>query len=166
MKKILLMVLAIFIIPGAALCQQIEKGDREVQATASFMSMDNISMLILSGTYGYFYSEKLQLGAGPVITHTEAFGFDDTTIGLKLFVRHNFTARDRLVPYIAGQWYQHDISPDDPIGFLDLSFIQFGGGFKYFVNEYIAYDISGNIGISLGEGETNLLIVAGISAFL
>ncbi|MBD3178966.1 MAG: hypothetical protein GF417_04835 [Candidatus Latescibacteria bacterium] len=165
MKYFLYLFLLAVIIPTGAL-SQIEEGDREIQATGSFMAMDNLSMLILSGTYGYYYSDRLQIGVGPVITHTEVFGFDTTSLGLKLFVRHNFTARDKLVPYVSGQWYQHDLSPDEPLDFLDLSFVQFGGGFKYFLNEYIAYDVSGNIGLSLGGGEANLLIVAGISAFL
>jgi hypothetical protein len=165
MRQLLCLILVMIVLPGAALCQ-IEKGDREIQASASFQAMEDVSMLILSGTYGYYYSDKLQLGGGPVITYTEVFGYDTSTLGLRLFARHNFTARDKIVPYIGGQFYQHDISPDEPLGFLDYSFIQFGGGFKYFVNEYIAYDVSGNIGISLGGGEANLLILAGISAFL
>jgi len=39
-----------------------------------------------------------------------------------------------------------------------------GAGAKYFVNEYIAWDVSANLGFGLGGG-TATVLEAGLSAF-
>jgi hypothetical protein len=163
LKKALIAVLAIVLTTSSAMAQ-IEKGDREVQASAFLFTVSGITILNLSGIYGYYYTDRLELGGGPMITYMD-YGFgSNTTLGLTAFGRYSFTARDKLVPYVSAQWYQYDIAPEDPIGFFDMSFIQAGGGFKYFLNEYIAYDVSGNLGFSLGGGEVCFIAIAGLSA--
>ena len=163
MKKALAAILAIALMSSSAMAQ-IEKGDREIQGSAFLFTVSGITMLNISGIYGYYYTDRLEFGGGPTITYMD-FGFDsDTTLGLTAFGRYSFTARDKLVPYAAAQWYQYDIAPEDPVGFLDMAFLQVGGGFKYFLNEYIAYDVSGNLGFSLGGGDVCFFAVAGLSA--
>ena len=164
MKRAILVLMAVLFLAPDAGAQYIEKGDRELQASAYFFSVSGVTLINLSGVYGYYYTEKLGFGGGPTITHID-FGFgSDTTLGLTAFARYSFSSRDRIVPYVSGQWYQFDIAPEDPVGFADMMFIQVGGGFKYFLNEHIAYDVSGNIGFSMGGGDASFLGVAGISA--
>ena len=166
MKHSLCVVLALIIMTGTAQ-GQVEKGDREIQANGTLITMENMTMINITGLYGYYYTEKLEFGGGPSITHVSISGFDgETNLSITMFGRYNFTARDKLVPYVSGQWYQFDLSPEEPMGFFDYSFLQLGGGFKYFLNEYVAYDISGNMGISVGGGDVSFIIVAGISFIL
>ncbi len=163
MKQILIAVLVIVLMSSSATAQ-IEKGDREVQASAYLFTVSGITVLNLSGIYGYYYTQRLELGGGPTIMFMD-YGFgSNTTFGLTAFGKYSFTARDKLVPYASAQWYQYDIAPEDPIGFADMSFIQVGGGFKYFLNEYLAYDVSGNFGFSLGGGDVCFIAIAGLSA--
>jgi hypothetical protein len=163
-KRLIFLLTAVLLIASTAGAQYIEKGDREIQATGFLFTVSGVTMINLSGTYGVYYNEKLEIGGGPTISHID-FGFgSDTTVGLTAFAKRDFTAREKMVPYVSGRLYQYDLSPDDPQGFADFTFIQFGGGFKYFVNEYIAYDVSGNWGFSLTGGNGGLLIVAGVAA--
>ena len=164
LRRSIFLFTAILLIASSANAQFIEQGDREIQAAAYLFTVSGVTLINLSGTYGYYYTEKLELGGGPTITHIN-FGFgSNTTVGLTAFARHNFTAREQVVPYISGQLYQYDLAPESPLGFADFMFLQVGGGFKYFLNEYIAYDVSGNLGFSIGGGDTSFLIVAGLSA--
>ncbi len=163
MKRFVLFFLLLFFIP-AGLSAQIEKGDREIQGSGFYIAFEGISMLNLSGTYGYYYSEKLEIGGGPSLSIIDYSFGSTTTLSLTAFGRYHFTARDKLVPYASGQWYQFDVSPEGGASFLDYAFVQGGGGFKYFLNEFVAYDVSGNLGFSFGSGSVSFIMVAGISA--
>ena len=163
MRRMLVVVLAVVLMASSATAQ-IEKGDREIQAAGYLFTVSGITMINLSGIYGYCYTDKVQLGGGPTLTIMD-YGFGNSTnLGLTFFGRYYFTAHDKLVPYASAQWYQYDIAPDEPLGFFDMTFIQGGGGFKYFVNEFIAWDVSGNLGFSLGGGDVSFIAVAGLSA--
>jgi hypothetical protein len=163
LKHALVAALAIVLMTSSAMAQ-IKKGDREIQANGFLFTVSGITMVNLSGTYGYCYTDKLQLGGGPSLTIFD-YGFgSSTSLGFTLFGKYYFTARNKLVPYASAQWYQYDIAPDEPVGFFDMTFIQGGGGFKYFVNEYIAWDVSGNLGFSLGGGDVAFIAKAGLSA--
>lgn len=159
----LVVVLAVVLMASSATAQ-IEKGDKEIQAAGYLFTVSGITLVNLSGIYGYCYTDKLQFGGGPTLTIMD-FGFGNSTnLGLTFFGRYYFTARNKLIPYASAQWYQYDLAPDDPVGFFDMSFIQGGAGFKYFVNEYIAWDVSGNLGFSLGGGDVCFFAIAGLSA--
>jgi hypothetical protein len=165
LKYSLIVILVLLMTTSSAMAQHVEQGDREIQVNAFFFAVSGVSMLNLSGSYGYYKTDKLELGGGPSISRLD-YGFgSSTTIGLTLFGRYNLTARDQIVPYLSAQFYQYDIAPDDPMGFADFAFLQCGGGFKYFINEYIAYDVSGNLGFSLGGGDVSFIAVGGLSAF-
>jgi hypothetical protein len=163
LRHALIVVLAVVLLASSAIAQ-IKKGDREIQASGYLFTVSGITLVNLSGTYGSYYSDKLELGGGPTLTIID-YGFGNSTnLGLTFFGKYYFTARDKLVPYASAQWYQFDVAPDSPLGFFDMSFVQGGAGFKYFVNQYIAWDVSGNLGFSLGGGDVAFIAVAGLSA--
>ncbi len=147
------------------MAQHVEKGDREIQVAGFFFAVSGASILNLSGTYGYYKTEKFEIGGGPLINYINYGSDSETTIGLTFFGRYHLTARDQIVPYLSAQFYQYDIAPEGSMGFADYSFIQCGGGFKYFISEHIAYDVSGNLGFSLGGGEVCFIAIGGLSAF-
>jgi hypothetical protein len=162
-RHALIAVLTVLIAASPATAQ-IKKGDREIQGTGFLFTVSGITMVTLSGIYGYYYTDKLQIGGGPTLTILD-YGFGrKSTLGVTFFGKYYFTARDKMVPYASAQWYQYDLSPEAPAGFFDMAYIQGGGGFKYFINEYIAWDVSGNLGFSLGGGDVSFLAVAGLSA--
>ena len=165
MRHSFIVILVLLMTASSAMAQHVEQGDREIQVNAFFFAVSGLSMLNISGSYGYFKTDKLELGGGPSITRVSFGDNSDTTVGLTFFGRYNLTARDQIVPYLSAQFYQFDIAPEDPMGFSDYAFIQVGGGFKYFINEYIAYDVSGNLGFSLGGGDVCFLAIGGLSAF-
>ena len=83
------------------------------------------------------------------------------------FGRYYFNSTTKTVPYLAAQWYQSDFTPEESFSFTDFSFIQAGGGIKFFINEFVAYDVSGSYGFGLGNaGRGNFLIMTGVSVFL
>jgi len=163
MKLTPILLLALIVINAPAMAQ-IEEGDREIQASAYVFTVSGVTMVNVSGIFGYYFTPRMVLGGGPTINYIDYIIGSNTTVGLTFFGKYNFTARDKLVPYMSAQWYQYDLSPGDPFGFFDFSFIQAGGGFKYFLNDYVAYDISGNLGFSLGGGDVAFIAVAGLAA--
>lgn len=164
MRLFLYTVLAALLFVPSVMAQA-EQGDREVQFAGSIYAAESFTMINLTGVYGYYIRDYIEIGGGPMITHMEAYGFDNTTIGGVFFGRYYFSTVSRSVPYLSGQWYQYDFAPDDPMSFFDASNLQVGGGIKYFINEYIAWDASANLGINLGGGDVVLLIIGGLSAF-
>ena len=164
MKTVVILV-AILTLAALPAFAQMEQGDREVQAAGSIYTVEDFTLINIVGTYGYYYRHNVQIGVGPSITRIEVFGFSETTLGASFFGRYFFPSKTKTVPYLVAQWYQFDFSPPDPLSFTDASYLQGGAGFKYFVNEYIAWDVSANLGFGLGGGSVALLIVGGVSAF-
>ncbi len=163
MRKFLILTVLLFVMAQPSMAQM-EKGDREVQASGSMYSAGGFTLINLTGTYGVFIKPRLQIGGGPTITRMGGYGFSNTTIGASFFGRHYFTSTEKTVPYLSAQWYQFDLAPGDGVSFTDMAYIQAGGGIKYFVNEYIAWDVSANLGFGLGGG-TAFLLAGGLSAF-
>jgi hypothetical protein len=163
MRHTLIAVLAVVLMTSSAMAQ-IEKGDREIQANGYLFAVSGVTMVTMSGMFGYCLTDELQFGGGPTLSIMRYSGDSETTLGLTFFGRFYFNAINKLVPYVNGQLYQYDIAPEEPLGFFDFTYIQGGGGFKYFVNEYIAWDVSGNLGFSLGNGDVSFIVKAGLSA--
>jgi hypothetical protein len=155
--------LVLLLVPMAA--AQVEKGDREIQLQGSIFTVEGVTMVTVSALYGYFVTPKMEWGGGPTISHVGSSFYDETNISLTFFGRHNFVTGEKMVPYVSGQLYQYDLSPAEGTSFTDYTYLQAGGGFKYFVSENVAYDVSGNLGFGLGGGDISLLIFGGISAF-
>ncbi len=145
---------------------QIEKGDMEVQASGSMFVVSGLTSIDLRCVLGFSVTDQIQLGFGPSLTVSDYEVGSDTVFGSTFFGRYYFNAVNKWVPYVSGQLYQYDIAPEEPLEFFDCTYIQGGGGFKYFVNEYIAWDLSANLGLSLGSGDVNFFILAGLSAIL
>ncbi|MFH2035548.1 MAG: hypothetical protein ABIJ45_04020 [Candidatus Zixiibacteriota bacterium] len=165
MKRLIISVLVLLIL-GSTAFAQLEKGDKEVQLQGTFVTYSGMSVIILNATYGYFIKENIQLGVGPAILYATAGGDDYTQFGSSFFGRYYFTTTEKLVPYIGGQWYQMDFSPEDGASFTDYTYLQATGGFKYMVSENVAYDVSANLGFPLGSGGgTIFMILGGLSAF-
>jgi hypothetical protein len=154
------MSLLVAAVPAGA---QIEKGDKELQANLFLFTVSGVTLINTSASLGYFSSEQLEYGGGPNISYISGPGFSDTTVGLMLFGRYHFTTTSKTVPYLCGQWYQFDLAPGDEVDFVDMSYLQFGGGFKYFLSEDFAFDMSGEFGFSLGGGDISFMSVAGFS---
>ncbi len=121
---------------------QVEKGDSEIrflfyysQVSGSGYSAGGNGSLMVS--YGYFIIPNLQLGLGPRLTFTTGADGTETQVSGSVFFNFNFATASRTVPYIFGEFYQMDFSPD--IGeFADYSYINFGFGVRNFFSQYIA----------------------------
>lgn len=168
MRRMIFSLVVLLLLASGASAQYIEEGDREVQFSGTMFAVSGVTVINLSGIYGKYVNEKTEIGGGPSITYSKVsfLGFSEssTTVGATAFIRRNLTAKDRMVPYLAGQWFQYDLAPDEPAGFTDFSYIQVGAGFKYFLNENVAYDVSGNLGYSLGASEICFMAAVGVAA--
>lgn len=163
MKHLLIGILATIMLCASA-SAQVQKGDKEVQLLGSIVAVESATIFLAQMTYGVMVTPQLELGVGPTITHVEVLGIGNTQFSSSFFGRYNFSVATKTVPYVSGQWYQLDFSPDDPLGFFDASYVQVGGGVKYFVNPHVAYDVSGNLGFGL-TGGTVLFLLGGLSYF-
>jgi len=170
MKKVLLTFMLFTLLTSMAMAQ-VEQGDREFQFLGSIYTAKSFSWVKIQTTYGLFITPNIQIGAGPAIDYFkfDAGGSGDdsrTTFSSSFFARYNFDVATKKIPYISAQWLQSDFAPDDPQSFTDATFLQVGGGVKFFVNEYLAYDVSGNYGFGLGESSSSALFITfGLSAF-
>ena len=166
MKQLLCILICLAVLAPMA-DAQVEEGDKEIQVLGYFMSMSGISMMTVQFTYGMFIKPNIEIGAGPQITRIDTdFTDPETTLSSSFFGRYYFESTTKYVPYVGGQWFQYDFTPPEGLGFFDYSFIQVGGGVKYFVNEYIAWDVSANYGFGLGSGGDGVfLLMGGLSAF-
>ncbi len=164
MRHLLIGILAAIMLCASATAQ-VQKGDKEVQFLGSIVSVESITIFMAQLTYGVMVTPNLELGVGPTITHMSFGGLSDTRLSAAFFGRYNFSVATKTVPYVSGQWYQLDFSPDEPLSFTDASYVQFGGGVKYFVNPHVAYDFSGNLGFALAGGSGVLMLLGGLSYF-
>jgi len=144
---------------------QVEQGDKEVQLLGSVVTAESMAMVTLQFTYGAFITPNIELGAGPVIRYTKLDKDSYTQVSSAFFGRYYFSVAKKKVPYISAQWFQADFSPDEGASFTDAAYLQFGGGVKLFVSEYIAYDVSANYGFGLGGGSGAFSLQGGLSAF-
>ncbi|MBN1165409.1 MAG: hypothetical protein JXB45_12585 [Candidatus Krumholzibacteriota bacterium] len=163
MGKCITVFLAVILISSSAWAQM-EKGDKEVRASGMIYTAESFSMITLMGVYGKFIEENIQVGAGPSLSYFKVGDYDDTTLGAAFFGRYYFTLQEKRVPYLSGELYQADFSPPEGTDFTDYTSLQLGGGLKYFLNEYVAWDVSANLGFRFGGG-VSLMIVGGLSAF-
>ncbi|MBN1212129.1 MAG: hypothetical protein JXA92_06080 [candidate division Zixibacteria bacterium] len=164
MKKALYAVILILCLAPLTTAQ-VEEGDKEVQVQGSLIAFEGITAIIGTFMYGYFVTPNTEIGGGPMIIYASYEGEGESNISLTLFGRYNFVSGEKVVPYLSGQIYQFDISPEEPMDFTDFTFLQVGGGFKYFVSDNLAYDVSGNLGFGLGGGDVSFILYGGLSAF-
>ena len=142
---------------------QVQQGDKEIQFLGSITAFESNALINLQLTYGRFFTPNLELGVGPQLSYFKFAGGHYTQFGSLFFGRYNFSVQTKVVPYVAGQWYQYDFAPDEPSDFFDASFLQAGAGVKIFASEHVAYDFSGNLGFSLGEFDPVITLLGGLS---
>lgn len=187
-----MIVLTIFI-SATLVFPQVEKGDKEITFAASLTSLlgiedfssTNVNLFL---SYGYFVSNKFQIGIGPSLTYSRTTStfptFDPETNSIideetvtentkfsgVVFMNFNFSTSSKTVPYFAAQWYQYDFNPDKEAGekFSDFSYLNFGFGIRNFFSEYAALNTAINYGFSLSSDVESkvLLLTTGLSVFL
>ena len=140
---------------GFLCCQaglaQTEKGDSELQLQGfGFFTIgqdDDLRSIIFVANYGYFFTDRQELGAGTSITFFDSESDDsETTVGLQFFYRYNFAEANRkTMPYVSVDVSSFDVSDSDFWGARP------GVGVKAFINEYTAFDINGGYNFLFSE---------------
>ena len=153
-------------IPAGA---QIEKGDSEIRFLFfySHVSGDEFSTGgrgSLQVSYGYFLTPALQIGLGPRITFLRSGDGTESTLSGSAYFNYNFTTASKTVPYVYGEWYQMDFSPE--FGeFTDFSYINIGLGVRNFITEYAALNSSITYGFTLASASKGglFMVMSGLS---
>lgn len=148
---------------------QVEKGDSEIRFMFYYSHINGDEYSTggsgaLQVSYGYFFSPNLQIGFGPRITFTGSGEGTNTTISGSVYFNYNFAIASRTVPYIYGEFYQMDFSPEWG-DFSDYSYVNIGFGVRNFLTEYMALNSAITYGFSLAsEAEGGLfMVITGLS---
>jgi hypothetical protein len=163
----LVLLTCLFHAPGAE--AQIEQGDSEIRFLFFYSQTKSDSYSDKSGSlqlsYGHFFTPRLQLGVGPRITISEFLGDTQTDLSGSVFVNYTLTTASKTVPYLSGEWYQQDFSPEEGMELTDYTYITIGFGVRNFFTEYAALNTAISYGFSLAsEAEGGLLmIMSGLS---
>lgn len=152
----------------------IEKGDSEVQFAGFYVRMmtEGFSMgtAFIQCSFAKFITSRLQLGIAPILNISEfSVGSNSETttqFSASAFCNYNLKTAAKLIPYVSGQWYQGDFSPEYG-DFTDYSYITVGAGFRNFFNEYAALNTSISYGFPLGSNsEGGLLTISSGLSFI
>ena len=172
MKRIISVIL-MFLLWTMNSVAQVEKGDSEIGFMGYYSTMVG-SQSNAGGTgsiqfsYGYFITPKLQIGIGPQVTFSQGSNGSGTEASLSAsaFFNFNLMTTSKTIPYLFGQWYQSDFSPDSG-NFTDWSFLNVGFGVRNFFTEYAALNSAVSYGFSLASASDMglLLIMTGLSFF-
>jgi hypothetical protein len=176
MKKVVF--ISIFALIGSLAFTQeqeegISKGDTELSFNGFVFSTVGTDFGTTSGTifvsYGYYITKNLLVGGAPGITISEEQELDPDTyelkekikvdLSLRFFATYNFMVDKRFVPYAGMAFYQNSVDIPEGGNFLDYSYIQFGGGAKYFLTNKAAWDSSLNFGFSPGPNAKGGMIM-------
>ncbi|MFZ5981566.1 MAG: hypothetical protein ACOYVF_13140, partial [Candidatus Zixiibacteriota bacterium] len=68
MKRIIVLLTAVLCL-AAATNAQVEEGDQEVRMTGTITTFEGVTIAMISVNYGYFLTEKTEIGGGPIITY-------------------------------------------------------------------------------------------------
>ena len=168
MKKFLIIPIVLLLFARTANAQ-VEKGDSEIRFVFfySYVNGDEFSTGgrgSLQVSYGYFVTPNLQIGVGPQLTLTRGFDKTEVMFGSSAYFNYNFTTTSKTVPYLYGEFYQSDFSPEWG-EFTDYSYINLGAGVRNFFTEYMALNSSITYGFSLGSmiGGGLIMIMTGLS---
>ncbi|MBN2414672.1 hypothetical protein JXO52_02470 [bacterium] len=148
---------------------QVEKGDSEVRFLfyysdvrgGEFSAGGSGSLMV---SYGYFINPALQLGLGPRLTLSSGGSGTETQVSASVFFNYNFATASKTVPYLYGEFYQMDFSPE--FGeFADYSYINIGFGVRNFFSEYIALNSAISYGFCPSENSEGglFMILTGLS---
>ncbi len=147
----------------------ISKGDMELSFTGTITSQvgtdAGYTMGLIFASYGYYFTKNLLGGIAPGVTIIGSGGDSEAFVSLQLFSAYNFMVDQKFVPYARASFYQAILNPPEGTSFNDFSYIQAGGGFKYFLAPQLALDTSLNLGIDFSkdiEG-VGILLLTGIT---
>ncbi|MCK5147858.1 outer membrane beta-barrel protein [bacterium] len=165
-KLFTILILMCFSLPAVA---QVEKGDSEIRLLFFYSQISNdeddsdVSGSLQIG-YGYFFTPQFQVGLSPRININDGMSGIETTFSGSIYMGYNFTVSSKTVPYLTGEWYQNDFSPDQGT-FSDHSYLTIGFGVRNFFTEYAALNTMISYGFSMAsEAEGGLLMfLSGIS---
>ena len=147
----------------------ITKGDMELSFTGTVTSQvgsdAGYTMGLVFASYGYYFTKNLLGGIAPGITIIGMGGDSEALVSLSLFSAYNFMVDQKFVPYARASFYQAVLNPPEGTSFNDFSYIQAGGGFKYFVAPQLALDTSLNLGVDFSKDIKGLgiLLLTGIT---
>ena len=144
---------------------QVEKGDSEIGFLGFYSKMaDYGGMGSVQLSYGYYVSPRFQIGLGPQLTIQEGSDGTEAKFSASAFFTFNLTVNSTTIPYLSGQWYQIDFSPDYG-DFTDYSYINIGLGVRNFFTDYAALNTSLSLGSSLSSNVEGgiLMIMSGLS---
>ncbi len=142
---------------------QTEKGDSEFQVAGVglFQFGDNgIKTVVLLANYGYFFTDRQELGGGVNFSFTDTgSGDSDTNVGANAFYRYNFARQGRTVlPYLSASVFSFDVSNSDSLGGRP------GAGVKFFFKENAAFDINAGYTFPFTEpGDGFVDVIFGLS---
>ena len=148
----------------------IEKGDSEIQFAGFYMKMiskyfDMGGTAFIQVSYAKFITSRFQIGIAPQITISQGSGSEtQTNISASAFFNYNLATASKMIPYVSGQLYQGDFSPEYG-DFMDYSFINVGAGLRNFLNQFAALNTSISYGFALSSANEGgiLIIMSGLS---
>jgi len=165
MKKLL--VLALILMFSAPLVEaQVEAGDISLLGTGTVIATDYSTSISIISLLGYYITPEMEIGFGPGITRA---GIKDgqTIVSMTGYGTYNFLISGNTVPFATAGIIQSTFDPPDGYDFIDFTFFYGGGGAKIFINENVAFDIRGILGLAiLGEQDVTFTLLTGISALL
>ncbi len=170
-KAIVVLIFALFTSLTFAQEQEegISKGDMELSFIGTITSQvgtdAGYTMGLLFASYGYYFTKNLLGGIAPGVTIIGSGGDSEAFVSMQLFSAYNFMVDQKFVPYARASFYQAILNPPEGTSFNDFSYIQAGGGFKYFLAPQLALDTSLNIGVDFSkdiEG-VGILLLTGIT---
>lgn len=164
-----LVVLMILVLSVGAVAQQ-QKGDIELQLLGMYMTTTGssdfkFSMGQISGSFGKFFTDNLELGIAPTLSITtvtsqqvdygvfppvlKSVSNTTTTFGGSVFVVYSFLMGDsKTVPYAGARFYKQDFSTKESSAGIN-------GGVKYFISKKTALDANANYLFSLSSENGN-----------
>ncbi len=109
--------------------------------------------------YGYFLSERNEIGGGPTVLLMNAGGETSGNLGLNAFYRRYLKPRDRKwAPFVGADVYIQDLSPGEEgvpdelqQGVLDVTFLQVIAGAQSHLSDKLALDLRASLGLSVGN---------------
>lgn len=173
MKRLLPILFIATVLHAAPALAQQEAGDVELQLAGSIFTSvgeeTSNTAGLFQAKFGYFFTDRVELGAYPSLTVTTVRTVDtwgntrtatDSRVGLGVFGVYSFLAQDATtVPYLGAQYYISDITNASSRGWVGLN-----GGSKFYLSSRVAFDVGGNYLLALNDvSRSFVLFQIGIS---
>lgn len=150
MKKLL--ILTAFVVASSAAFAQQQKGDFQVQAQASYISVSGIDIGSIYFNASKFVTDNIEVGVSPYVTISSF----STDVNLTIFGNYSFLTPDgKFVPYLGAGVTLYQLGGDFAQTGLTLK-----GGIRYFVTERVNIDVGPNL--VFVEGTNIFILNAGL----